>query len=82
MHVSEGKGCEAMTVTIGRIVHYYDEYGSLAAAIVTGALGDDRVDLTYFPHGFPGVSCTSDVKYSETPKPGHWTWPPRVETSK
>lgn len=72
-----------MKATVGRTVHY-QAYGTPGgeykaeprAAIVTEVLPDTgAVSLcvvtptgTFFNRGVP---------YSETPKPGHWNWPPR-----
>lgn len=70
--------------SVGRIVHYQaygtpgGEFKSVPrAAIIAGVLEE-----------FPGV-CELVVlnpqglffnrcEYSETPKPGHWNWPPRT----
>jgi hypothetical protein len=65
--------------TVGRMVHYqsYNEKGECAyAAIITQVNEDGTVELAtmgpnslYFQH---------KVAFSETPKPSHWNWPPRV----
>lgn len=72
--------------SIGRIVHFNDgpEGTEMSppprAAIITGVMGTDKqhVCLTVFPPNggpFPRYS----VPYSETPKTGYWSWPPRSE---
>ena len=70
-----------MKPTIGRIVHFYptDEAVRLRhprAAIVTDTYGFSAVDITVFDHAHTayGVEWAA---YSDTPKAGHWTWPPR-----
>ncbi len=79
-----------MQPTVGRIVHYQaygtpgGEYPSVPrAAIVT------EVPETQDPGspGYPivgvfvlnptGAHFNRNVPYSETPQPGHWSWPPR-----
>ena len=78
-----------MKPTVGRIVHYTpkDHEDGLTrtgpwAGIVTEVFEDSRARLQLFTPitqfeepvwgEMPGV-----YKYSETPKPGHWNWPPR-----
>lgn len=64
--------------SVGRIVHYHD--GTTAdpqPAIVSSLITTHTVALTVF-------AATRDpyrvgpVPVSETPKAGHWCWPPRV----
>ncbi len=80
-----------MQPTIGRIVHY-QSYGTPAgeylpeprAAIVTAVHDTEPVP----EHGVPSIDATvltptgmffsQHLPYSEKPKPGHWSWPPRV----
>lgn len=72
-----------MKPTIGRIVHY-QSYGTPGgeylpeprAAIVTEVDGDGVVGLAVLNP--TGMFFNRGVPYSETPKPGHWSWPPRV----
>lgn len=65
--------------TVGRIVHYYDVGNpNPLAAIVTYVfknLPDDRCALQVFGADLGDVS---GVEFSETPQPGHWSWPPRA----
>jgi hypothetical protein len=77
------------TPTVGRVVHYHS-YGSPGgefkpqprAAIVTEVGRDgDGVDPTIV--GLCVLNPTGqyfnrNCAYSETPKPGCWSWPPRV----
>lgn len=81
----------SLTPSIGRIVHYHS-YGTPGgefkpeprAAIIT-RVGDAApvpahsvpyVDLAVLNP--TGMFFNQDVKFSEEPAPGHWTWPPRV----
>lgn len=72
------------TPTIGRIVHYHSHWKPAdapvtppRAAIVTGVHQDgERVSLTILENG--GMSFKRQIKYSEAPAPGCWSWPPRV----
>ncbi len=74
--------------SIGRIVHY-QSYGTPGgeylpeprAAIITTiaaptATEPDRVGLAVLNP--TGMFFNASVPYSEDPKPGHWSWPPRV----
>jgi hypothetical protein len=70
--------------SVGRIVHFYQQNTdeNPIPALVIGVYDDSgKVDLTVFgrsrfaePTTMPGI----DVPYSEAPKKGHWSWPPRV----
>lgn len=73
--------------TVGRIVHYHS-YGTpggeylpeARAAIITEVVtnSDSYPDRTALAVINPtGLFFREDVPYSPTPKPGHWTWPPR-----
>jgi hypothetical protein len=80
--------------SVGRIVHYQaygtpgGEYPSAPrAAIVTEVgptPGNDRPEnaganlVGLCVLNPTGQFFNRDVPYSETPKPGHWSWPPRV----
>ncbi len=63
--------------TVGRIVHLYGSNPELPiAAIVTALHGPGgTVNLTCFPANGGRYACTAP--FSETPKAGHWSWPPR-----
>jgi len=70
-----------MKPTIGRIVHFEDWlYGTCAAIITNVDLDNDRCLLGLFHKGPPGEYQPSVVyhaaNFSETPKQGHWSWPP------
>ena len=69
--------------TVGRIVHYQSygspngEHASLPrAAIITEVTSDTSVGLCVLNP--TGQYFNRETPYSETPKPGHWNWPPRV----
>lgn len=69
--------------TIGRIVHYH-RHGSPdgthkaepSPAVIT-AVWDDVGTCQLFVMNPNGLYFNT-TKYSEEPKPGHWSWPPRV----
>ncbi|AXH67003.1 hypothetical protein SEA_THYATIRA_3 [Mycobacterium phage Thyatira] len=76
-----------MTPTVGRVVHYRrpgrpDDPPQ--AAIIT-AVGPDTEDgsmpavaLAVLDSANACVRFMSDVPFTYVPKPGHWSWPPRV----
>lgn len=79
-----------MKPSIGRIVHYHS-YGTpngeylpeVRAAIVTEVQEFENSDGVEFYVGLcvlnpTGMFFNRAVKFSEEPKPGHWSWPPRV----
>ncbi len=69
--------------SIGRMVHY-QSLGSAdgtflpepRAAIVTAVGGDGMVSLAVMNPN--GLYFNTAVPFSESPEPGHWSWPPRV----
>lgn len=68
--------------SVGRIVHYFDNDDEVAftpplAAIVTAVITTHTVALTVFGVDRPPYNVAR-VPASETPKAGHWCWPPRV----
>lgn len=78
--------------SVGRIVHYYEPANRDAAdyepnaAIIVEVYPEGTVGLYVFPplffppddkdHTKPAYK--QHIHYSENPKPGHWSWPPRV----
>lgn len=78
------KAYDGSKPTVGRIVHYHIEDSTEPyAALITAVNPDDTVELNVFAkRGSPlkngqfgeGIIAS----FSEEPKPGHWTWPPRV----
>ncbi len=69
-------------VTIGRIVHYnvlvHDESLRALAAIVTHVYRDGSVSLCIF--GRDTNTHEDFVAFSDSPKAGHWNWPPRSDS--
>lgn len=68
--------------SVGRIVHYHS-YGTPGgefkplprAAIIASVHENDECNVVVFnPEGL----FFNRVKFSPEPKPGHWSWPPRV----
>ncbi|MGY2747216.1 hypothetical protein [Arthrobacter sp. UYCu723] len=78
-----------MTPSIGRIVHYHS-YGTPGgeylpeprAAIITAVELVAEEPGTYVASlcvlNPTGMFFNEGVEFSETPAPGHWTWPPRA----
>lgn len=73
-----------MQPTIGRIVHYHS-YGTPGgeylpeprAAIVT-CVGQDGSTCGLAVLNPSGLFFNQAVPHSPEPKPGHWSWPPRI----
>jgi len=71
-----------MKPTVGRIVHY-QSYGTPngeylpepRAAIITEITGTTASLAVLNP---TGMFFNVGVQFSENPKPGHWSWPPKV----
>lgn len=83
-----------MKPSVGRIVHYQSygtpggEYLPMPrAAIITGVNDPrdpeyeaeyDEMTVSLCVLNPTGMFFNTQVRYSEEPKPGHWSWPPRV----
>ncbi len=69
--------------SIGRIVHYQafgtpgGEHPSVPRAAIITEVGDGG-SVGLFVANPTGLFLNRDVPFSEEPKPGHWSWPPRV----
>lgn len=66
--------------SVGRSVHFYrDELEHPCSALVVAVIGED-VNLWIFPRWIGDAEgyIEPKPKFSEQPKPGHWSWPPRV----
>ncbi len=62
----------ASTVSVGRIVHYWDGNEPSAAVIF-------RVQEKTITIALLGTArAPFEAPYSVSPKRGHWNWPPRV----
>lgn len=77
------------TPTVGRIVHYHSygspggEFKPLPRAAIVTEVGWDGDGLDDTIVGLCVLNPTGQYfnrrcPYSETPKPGCWSWPPRV----
>lgn len=70
--------------SIGRVVHY-QKYGTPGGehlptpspAMITLVLNEDTQECQLFVMNPNGVYF-NPTPFSETPKPGHWNWPPKV----
>lgn len=73
---------KSLVPTIGRIVHY-QRYGSPngehkaepSPAVITQIHPDGDAQLFVMN---PNGCYFNKTPFSEEPKPGHWSWPPRV----
>ena len=69
--------------SVGRVVHY-QRFGSpcgthkpeASAAIITKVIDKDTKKCQLFVMN-PNGLYHNETPYSEMPKPGHWSWPPR-----
>ncbi|WP_461169279.1 hypothetical protein [Arthrobacter sp. Z1-15] len=74
--------------SVGRIVHYYGEsehYAGQPIAALIVEVDDEstehaRLNIFWPLHEEPikEENRGSIYTFSEDPKPGHWSWPPRV----
>lgn len=70
--------------TIARMVHYHS-YGTPGgeympeprAAVITQVNDADTGEVALCVLNPTGLFFNTAVPYSEEPKPGHWSWPPR-----
>ena len=74
----------SVSITIGRIVHFYDEARGEKligpfAALVTDVYEDfiGAADLRVYHRNKADDCDVLGVQFSTIPKAGHWTWPPR-----
>lgn len=80
------KAYDGSKPSVGRIVHFYSETADEGlnkiphAAIITYVYDnpDLYVGLTVFARGIKEYDVRVSAPFSEEPKPGHWTWPPRA----
>lgn len=75
-----------MEPSVGRIVHYHS-YGTPGgeylpeprAAIITEVSHQETREVGLCVLNPTGQFFNQEVPYADTPTPGHWNWPPRVE---
>ena len=68
-----------MKPTVGRIVYYYYNEEIFEPALITEIMPDGVIWLTIFSR-FNSV-YKSHVEFSETPKGGCWSWPPKHDNA-
>lgn len=75
--------------TVGRIVHYQShgtpggEYlpeprAAIITKVFTPVPGDGEQTVSLCVLNPEGMYFLRAARFSEDPKPGHWSWPPRV----
>lgn len=73
--------------TVGRIVHYQSfgspggEYPSVPRPAIVTEVADETTGECHLAIFNPTGQFFQKVKYSETPKPGHWSWPMRMKVT-
>ncbi len=73
-----------VTISVGRIVHYYDKHivGDNAdgpyAAIVTKVFGPAMVNLDVFGVGAPYIATSVPEGTADSGSSRWWQWPPKV----
>lgn len=77
------KAYDGAKPSVGRVVHYYmkDDSEPLASIVTKVHSSTSAVDAVFFPPASgvgPLVGGLIAIEFSEEPKAGHWTWPPRV----
>ena len=74
----------AQQPSIGRIVHYRSygtpggEYPPLPRAAVVTEVDEDGETVGLCVLNPTGQFFNQHVPFSDEPKPGHWSWPPRA----
>jgi hypothetical protein len=64
--------------TVGRSVHYHtSDVAEPYSATVTKLNEDGSVGLAIFDPSAALVKFKQSVGYSDSPKGGHWNWPPK-----
>jgi hypothetical protein len=70
--------------SVGRVVHYQaygtpgGEYQSVPRAAVVTQVNEDGSSVGLAILNPTGMFFNPSVPYSDPPKPGCWSWPPRV----
>lgn len=66
--------------SVGRIVHYHPKEGTGPYAAIVIAVEDGYAALSIFwpPWVAEEPRVSYSTPFSGTPKPGHWSWPPRT----
>jgi len=89
IEVSRIKASAKQLPTVGRSVHYHSygtpggEYVPMPRAVIVTETYNEMEDSTGMMVGLcilnpTGQFFNRNVIYSEIPKPGHWSWPPRT----
>jgi hypothetical protein len=68
-------GAIGVNVPIAAIITFVQEKGDLHPMQVDS---ENRYHVTLTGFFIGAQECLGTTPFSETPKPGHWTWPPRV----
>lgn len=64
--------------SVSRNVHYTTNTGAVRAALIGDVDVEDEGIVSLIVFNRLGAHWVEDVEYSETSKPGCWSWPPRV----
>lgn len=66
--------------SVGRIVHYHPKEGVGPYAAIVTAVVEDAVALQIFWPSWVVEEPRESLRtpFSPSPKPGHWSWPPRT----
>lgn len=70
--------------SVGRVVYYQaygtpgGEYPSVPRAAIVTQVNDEKGNVGLAVLNPTGLFFNTMTPYSAEPKPGHWSWPPRV----
>jgi hypothetical protein len=66
-----------MKPTVGQVVHWHHAEGADPWPATISKVKGEEVQLTLFPPGTATLVSVHHALFSELPRLGYWTWPPK-----